>query len=131
MTVATAQLGVGTLYSFFIWIIGYNFLPCVGFVKPTKQAPPKMSFGDIIKMLPVAFCSAAAHSSSVLALNAGSVTFGQIVKAAEPVFSAFVAIFLYGKKVSTAKLLCLPLIVGGVIFSSFKPDPTATGIFPI
>jgi len=130
MTVATLQLGVGALYSFVIWIVGYNFLPCVGFVKPVKQSRPKMSIGDVIKMLPVAFCSAAAHSASVLALNAGSVTFGQIVMAAEPVFSAVIAIVIYGKPVSTPKLLCLPLIVGGVIFSSFKPDPTATGFFP-
>ena len=124
MTVATLQLGVGTLYSFLIWIIGYNFLPIVGFVKPTKQSPPKMSMGDMMKMIPVAFCSAAAHSSSVLALNAGSVTFGQIVKAAEPVFSAVVATVMYGKKISLIKWLTLPVIVGGVVFSSFKPLPT-------
>ena len=35
-------------------------------------------------MIPVAFCSAAAHSSSVLALNAGSVTFGQVRAARGP-----------------------------------------------
>ena len=90
MTVATLQLGVGALYSFVIWIVGYNFLPCCGFVAPTKQKPPTMKASDFIKMFPVAFCSAAAHSASVLALNAGSVTFGQIVKAGEPVFSALV-----------------------------------------
>ena len=84
------QLGVGTLYSFLIWLVGYNFLPCCGFAPPTKQSLPKMAPADFIKMLPVAFCSAAAHSSSVLALNAGSLTFGQIVKAGEPVFSALV-----------------------------------------
>jgi solute carrier family 35 protein E1 len=123
MTVATLQLGVGTIYSFFVWIVGYNLLPVVGFVKPSRQKPPQMSMGDVMKMIPVAFCSAAAHSSSVLALNAGSVTFGQIVKAAEPVFSAVVATFMYGKKISLIKWLTLPVIVGGVIFSSFKPLP--------
>ena len=59
MTVATLQLGVGTVYSFLIWIVGYNFLPCCGFAKPTKQAPPKITGSDLVKMLPVAFCSAA------------------------------------------------------------------------
>jgi len=121
MTVATLQLGVGTIYSFFVWAVGYNFLPCCGFVAPTKQAPPQMSKSQVIKMLPVAFCSAAAHSFSVLALNAGSVTFGQIVKAAEPVFSAVVGTIFYGSKISVLKWLTLPIIVGGVIFSSFKP----------
>ena len=38
-----AQLGVGTIYSFFIWLVGYNFLPCCGFVAPTAQKPPKMT----------------------------------------------------------------------------------------
>ena len=121
MTVATLQLGVGTVYSFLIWIVGYNFLPCCGFAKPTKQSPPKITGSDLVKMLPVAFCSAAAHSASVLALNAGSVTFGQIVKAGEPVFSALVNTLIYSKAPSMAKWLCLPVIVGGVVFSCLKP----------
>jgi solute carrier family 35 protein E1 len=126
MTIATLQLGVGATYSLLIWIVGYNFLPCCGFVKPTAQKPPKMSFSDVIKMLPVAFCSAAAHSSSVLALNAGSVTFGQIVKAGEPVFAALVNTFMYGKSPSMAKWLCLPVVVGGVVFACLKPTPAGT-----
>ena len=43
MTVATLQLGVGTLYSLLIWIVGYNFLPCCGLVAPTKQKFPRLS----------------------------------------------------------------------------------------
>ena len=129
MTIATMQLGVGTLYSFLIWIVGYNFLPCCGFVAPTAQKPPRMKGSDYVAMLPVAFCSAAAHSSSVLALNSGSVTFGQIVKAGEPVFAALVSTVLYGKSPSIAKWCCLPIIIGGVIFSCLKP--TADGSYSI
>jgi len=129
MTVATLQLAVGALYSFVIWIVGFNFLPCVAFVKPTAQKPPKMTGGDYLSMIPVAFCSAAAHSSSVLALNAGSVTFGQIVKAGEPVFSALVNTVMYGKSPSIAKWLCLPIIIGGVVFSCLKPN--AAGAYEI
>jgi len=129
MTIATLQLGVGALYSFLIWIVGYNFLPCCGLVKPTSQTPPKMKFSDLIAMIPVAFCSAAAHSSSVLALNAGSVTFGQIVKAGEPVFAALVNTVMYGKSPSLAKWCCLPVIIGGVVFSCLKP--TAAGSYAI
>jgi hypothetical protein len=33
---------------------------------------------DMVKMIPVAFCSAAAHSFSVFALSAGAVSFGQV-----------------------------------------------------
>ena len=126
MTIATLQLGVGAAYSFVIWLVGYNFLPCCGLVAPTKQTPPKIKFSDYIAMLPVAFCSAAAHSSSVLALNAGSVTFGQIVKAGEPVFSALVNTIMYGKSPSIAKWCCLPVVIGGVVFSCLKPTPTGS-----
>lgn len=126
---ASSQLGVGALYSFIIWIVGYNFLPCCGFVKPAKQNPPTMGAKDVVKLLPVAFCSAAAHSASVLALNSGSVTFGQIVKAGEPVFSALVNTVMYNKSPSLAKWLCLPFVIGGVVFSSLKP--TAAGSYEI
>ena len=117
MTIATMQLGVGAAYSFVIWLVGYNFLPCCGLVAPVKQTPPKIKFSDYVAMLPVAFCSAAAHSASVLALNAGSVSFGQIVKAGEPVFSALVNTIVYGKSPSIAKWCCLPVVIGGVVFS--------------
>uniref|UniRef100_A0A7S0Q088 Sugar phosphate transporter domain-containing protein n=1 Tax=Coccolithus braarudii TaxID=221442 RepID=A0A7S0Q088_9EUKA len=130
MTVATLQLGIGAIYSFVIWAVGYNFLPCVGVVAPTKQDPPKLRAKEIVAMLPVAFCSAAAHSASVLALNAGSVTFGQIVKAGEPVFAAVVGTVIYGKSVSVAKWLCLPVIIGGVVFSCLKPGKV-TGAYAI
>jgi solute carrier family 35 protein E1 len=33
---------------------------------------------DVVKMIPVAFCAAAAHSFSVFALSAGAVSFGQV-----------------------------------------------------
>jgi len=122
MTVATLQLGVGTIYSFLIWIVGKNFLPCCGGAAPTVQKPPKLSFADLLKMVPVAFCSAAAHSSSVLALNAGSVSFGQIVKAGEPVFAALVNTIMYSNPPSLAKWLCLPIVIGGVVFSCLKPN---------
>merc|ERR1712087_889829 len=125
MTVATLQLGVGTIYSFLIWIVGYNLLPICGFVKPSVQKLPQLGLSDLIKMLPVAFCSAAAHSASVLSLNAGSVTFAQIVKAGEPVFAALVNTLLYNKAPSLYKWLCLPIVIGGVVFSCMKPDPVS------
>jgi solute carrier family 35 protein E1 len=71
-------------------------------------------------MLPVAFCFMGAHSASVFAMGAGAVSFAQIVKAAEPAFAAVLAQFVYGKKVSKAKWLCLPIVIGGVILASVK-----------
>jgi len=108
MTISGLQLGVGCLYGIFLWLA------------PDARAKPKVTLDDIIKMLPVAFCFAGAHSASVFALSAGAVSFGQIVKSAEPAFAAVIAQFVYKKKVSKAKWLCLPIVIGGVILASVK-----------
>lgn len=106
MTISSLQLGIGCLYGIFLWLA------------PDARKPPSVTMDDIIKMLPVAFCYAGAHSASVFSFSAGSVSFGQIVKAAEPAFAAVLSQFVYGKKVSKAKWLCLPIIIGGVILAS-------------
>jgi len=108
MTIAGLQLAVGCLYAIFLW------------VAPDARAAPKVTIDDIIKMLPVAFCMMGAHSASVFALSAGAVSFGQIVKSAEPAFAAVLSQFVYGKKISKAKWLCLPIVIGGVILASVK-----------
>ena len=77
-------------------------------------------FAQVVKMLPVAFCYAGAHSASVFSFSAGSVSFGQIVKVAEPAFAAVLSQFVYGKKISKAKWWCLPVVIGGVILVSIN-----------
>lgn len=67
---------------------------------------------DLVKMIPVSFCAAAAHSFSVFAQSAGAVSFAMIVKAAEPAFAALVGVFLYGKTLSANKWLCLIPVIG-------------------
>mmetsp|Transcript_60206 Transcript_60206/g.70346 ORF Transcript_60206/g.70346 Transcript_60206/m.70346 type:complete len:256 (+) Transcript_60206:348-1115(+) len=89
-------------------------------VAPDARARPSINVDDVIKMLPVAFCALGAHSASVFALSAGAVSFGQIVKASEPVFAAVLSQFVYKKKISTAKWACLPIIIGGVVLASVK-----------
>jgi len=108
MTISSLQLGVGCLYGIFLW------------VAPDAREAPKVTLDDIVKMLPVAFCFMGAHSASVFAMNAGAVSFAQIVKASEPAFAAVLAQFVYGKKISKAKWLCLPVVIGGVIIASVK-----------
>jgi len=108
MTISSLQLGVGCIYALFLW------------VAPDARARPKITLDDITKMLPVAFCAMGAHSASVFALSAGAVSFGQIVKSAEPAFAAVLSQFVYKKKVSKAKWMCLPIIIGGVILASVK-----------
>jgi solute carrier family 35 protein E1 len=108
MTISALQLAVGSIYGIFLWLA------------PDARSKPKVTMDDIIKMLPVAFCFMGAHSASVFALSAGSVSFGQIVKAAEPAFAAVLSQFVYNKPVSKAKWMCLPVIIGGVILASVK-----------
>jgi solute carrier family 35 protein E1 len=108
MTLSGLQLGVGAIYAMFLWLA------------PDARAKPTVTKDDIIKMLPVAFCFMGAHSASVFAMGMGAVSFAQIVKAAEPAFAAVLSQFVYGKKVSTAKWLCLPIVIGGVILASVK-----------
>mmetsp|Transcript_14018 Transcript_14018/g.38573 ORF Transcript_14018/g.38573 Transcript_14018/m.38573 type:complete len:390 (+) Transcript_14018:87-1256(+) len=106
MTIATLQLGVGCIWALLLW--GY----------PDARALPKITFDDWKKTLLVGFTSAGAHAASVFALSAGAVSFGQIVKAAEPAFAALVGTTFYKSKVSLAKWLCLIPVIGGVCLAS-------------
>ena len=108
MTIASLQLGVGVVYALFAW------------AAPDMRSAPSITFDDVKAMVPVAFCAMMAHCASVFAMSAGAVSFGQIVKAAEPAFAAVLSQFVYGKPISKAKWLCLIPVIGGVIIASFK-----------
>lgn len=119
MTVATFQLGVCTVYAMLTWIFRINPVNLFGLQTPSKQNMPKTTGSDLVKTLPVGFCSAAAHACTVFALG-GDPLFGQIVKSGEPVLAAIVNTIFYGKPPSFNKVMCLPIIVGGVAFASLK-----------
>lgn len=108
MTLSSLQLGVGAIYGLFLWLA------------PDARTKPTVTMEDLIKMIPVAFCFMGAHSASVFAMGMGAVSFAQIVKASEPAFSAVLSQFVYGKPISKAKWLCLPIVIGGVILASVK-----------
>ena len=76
---------------------------------------PQISFDDFVNMLPPAFCFMGAHSASISALSTGAVSFGQIIKSAEP---AFAAVFRQIREQGQVALL--PIVIGGVIFVSVK-----------
>lgn len=108
MTISSLQLGIGCSYGIFLWLA------------PDARKRPTVTLEDIKKMLPVSLCFMGAHAASVFAMGMGAVSFAQIVKAAEPAFAAVLSQFVYGKKVSKAKWLCLPIVIGGVILASVK-----------
>merc|ERR1712166_88656 len=108
MTLSSLQLGVGAIYGIFLWLA------------PDARTKPTITAKDLLKMIPVAFCFMGAYSASVFAMGMGAVSFAQIVKASEPAFSAVLSQFVYGKPISKAKWLCLPIVIGGVILASVK-----------
>ena len=122
MTVSTMQLGVCTIYALLMWLVRMNPIKLCGLQFPDRMKLPETTRTDIVAMIPVGFCSAAAHSSGVFCLGADPL-FGQIVKAGEPVLSAFVNTVFYKKSLSLAKVSCLFCIVGGVAFASLKKSP--------
>ena len=119
MTVATMQLGVCAVYAAIVWLIRLNPAKLFGLQMPDKQSMPKLTKGDVIKSMALAFCAAGAHACTVFALG-GDPLFGQIVKAAEPVLAAAVGTVFYNKAPTFYKVCCLPIIVGGVAFASMK-----------
>ncbi len=109
MALAAVQLLVGVFISVGIWGLD-----------PSKL--PSCTIADLKKLLPLAICNAGAHSASVFALAAGGVAFGQIVKAAEPVFAAAITTIFYSAKISKEKWICLIPIIGGIAFSMLTLD---------
>ena len=107
MTIASLQLGVGVVYALRLGGAGH-------------AQRPVDHLDDVKAMVPVAFCAMMAHCASVFAMSAGAVSFGQIVKAAEPAFAAVLSQFVYGRPISKAKWLCLIPVIGGVIIASLK-----------
>jgi solute carrier family 35 protein E1 len=108
MTLSVVQLAVGCVYAIFLW------------VAPDARKPPQMTVSDYIKMLPSGFLMAGAHAASVFSLAAGGVAFAQIVKAAEPAFTAVISCFIYGKSLSFARWCCLIPIILGVALAALK-----------
>jgi solute carrier family 35 protein E1 len=114
-TIATFQMGIGVLYSIFLWLA------------PDARKKPDITFDDWVKSLPLGFVSAGAMAATTYSLSAGSVSFANIVKAAEPAFAAILAQFVYGSTISTAKWLSLVPVIGGVVLASLGETNFAVG----
>lgn len=108
MAISALQLGVGAIYGLFLWLA------------PDGRKKPTITWSDVVKAIPVSFCFMGAHAASVFAMGMGAVSFAQIVKSAEPAFAAVLSQYVYGKPISKAKWLCLPIVIGGVILASVK-----------
>lgn len=106
VTIATMQMGIGCVYALFLW------------AAPDARKFPNINASDVVKMIPVSVCNAGVHGFSSFATSAGAISFGQMIKAAEPVFAAVLGTSVYGQSVSTARWLTLIPIIGGVCIAS-------------
>jgi len=104
---SAVQLLVGVLFVLPCWATGL-------------RKSPSMTADNWKELAPVGLFASLAHAFSVLALGAGAVSFGQIVKAGEPVFAAATnAILLKDIDHPMVYAALLP-IIGGVGLASLK-----------
>ena len=97
MTISTIQLAVGVAWSIILW---GNFIPLVKRQQPNLKNKYK-------SLSLVSFCFAASHSFSVFTMSSGSVSFGQIIKSAEPFFAAMIGYIFYQKSILFHKAVYL------------------------
>jgi len=95
---SAVQLLVGVIAVIPLWLFGV-------------RKSPNLTLDNWKELAPVGLFTSLAHAFSVLALGAGAVSFGQIVKAGEPVFAAATNAVLLG--VNSIYLYCIlfPLIL--------------------
>merc|ERR1719408_1245235 len=104
---SAVQLLVGVLFVVPFWLTGI-------------RKAPELTADNWKELSPVGLFASLAHAFSVLALGAGAVSFGQIVKAGEPVFAAATnALVLKDLDHPMVYLALLP-IIGGVGLASLK-----------
>lgn len=101
------QLFFGVLFVLPMWLTGI-------------RKSPDMTIDNWKEIAPVGLWASLSHAFSVLALGAGAVSFGQIVKAAEPVFAAGTNAVLLGQIDHPVVYLALLPIIGGVGLASLK-----------
>lgn len=108
--VATVQMGTGLLLFIPMWIFKI-------------RESPAQNFGQLIEvfgyMKSVAFFQTLTHISGVIALGSGAVSFTQVVKASEPVFTAVIsAVFLKQYLAWQVYVSLLPICMGVAIAST-------------
>lgn len=104
---SAAQLAFGIIFVVPMWALGL-------------RKKPEMTTENWKEMAPAGFFSSLAHAFSVMALGAGAVSFGQIVKAGEPVFAAATNALLLKEVDHPLVYAALLPIIGGVGLASLK-----------
>jgi len=108
------------------WIISWVQLATgIGLVAPVwilrLRRPPTMDRALLWRFAPIAVLHAAGHALQVAGIGAGSVYFGTVIKATEPLIGAVVALVADGKTAPWYVNLTFLPIVGGVAYAAAKP----------
>ena len=104
-TQSAFSLGTGSLVATSFWI-------------SKMRKPPQLNLKEIKTYIPISFFHALGHITAVISVAAGAVSFTQIVKAAEPIFTCGFNWLLLGDKISLPVGLSLIPIIAGVSFAS-------------
>jgi solute carrier family 35 protein E1 len=104
--ISCAQLAVGLLYALPLWVLGIRKIPKIG-------------FGDLMKLLPIAILNAFGHACAVIAMfEKGGGSFTHVIKASEPVVSTILAVFISGVIPQPFTALSLLPITYGVAYAA-------------
>lgn len=102
---SSISLGVGSVIVLIIW-------------KFKLRKTPILSYNHIKTYIPIAFFHSIGHITAVISVSTGAVSFTQIIKAAEPIFTAFFYCIILKDTISLHSILALLLIVFGVGLAS-------------
>jgi solute carrier family 35 protein E1 len=94
-------------------------LPYVWFLWATKiRRAPSVTMSQLRSIIPVALAHTAAHVAAVVSLGAGAVGFVQVVKAAEPMFTAALSALVLNQWLPSPVYATLLPVIGGVAIAS-------------
>ena len=112
------------------WIISWVQLAAgIGIAVPAwllgLRRPPVLTAAVLLRFLPIAVLHAAGHALQVAGIGAGSVYFGTIIKATEPLIGTLIAYAVDGKAAPWYVNLTFVPIVGGIAYAAAKPGAAA------
>ena len=102
------QLATGILICVPAWLLQLRRAPVI--------TPPVLW-----RFVPLAFLHASGHALQVAGIGAGSVYFGTVIKATEPLIGTLIALLVEGKVAPWYVNLTFLPIVGGVAYAAAKP----------
>ncbi len=105
--VATSTVTVGSVFVGALWLTGL-------------RAVPRLSRATLRVLLPIGLCHAIGHMAGTFSVAVGSVSFTQIVKAANPLYVCALSAALLRQPISARVWLSLLPIVAGVALATVK-----------